>query len=348
VIKCRLSLLRILGLSVLVASGLSSLSQPLNASAGMPNSAAQGDTATAAKLIAVGRLDEAAGYLEKLSLEQPEAAGVERMLGYVYYERSELNKAEMAFRKALAQDPHDLKSMQMLSITLFRLGRSADAVPILEQKRKLGGARNGDSDYLLGLCYMDVERYDDARRMIASEAHMSSESAAAYLLTARLLLRREYLPAAENAGQKALALNPRLPLGHELLGEIALARNDVAQAIADFNEERAVNPLYGGLYERLGDAYFHAGNYSLALQALERAVLLEPNTTGPYILLGKVFLQRQDPVTATTYLQRALHLDPGNYITHLLLGQAYHATGRTQEASMEFQKVRQMRYGDAR
>jgi tetratricopeptide (TPR) repeat protein len=128
----------------------------------------------------------------------------------------------------------------------------------------------------------------------------------------------------------------------------ARARNDVAQAIADFNKEQALNPLYGGAYERLGDAYFHAGDYQLALQALERAVLLEPSTTGPYILLGKVFLQRQDPVTATTYLERALRMDPRNYITHLLLGQAYHATGRTQEASMEFQKVRQMQYGNSR
>jgi Tfp pilus assembly protein PilF len=70
--------------------------------------------------------------------------------------------------------------------------------------------------------------------------------------------------------------------------------------------------------------------------------------TGPYILLGKVFLQRQDPVTATTYLERALRMDSRNYITHLLLGQAYHATGRTREAAMEFQKVRQMQYGNGR
>ena len=81
---------------------------------------------------------------------------------------------------------------------------------------------------------------------------------------------------------------------------------------------------------------------------LNRAALLEPNTTGPFILLGKVFLQRRDPVMATTYLERALRMDPNNYITHLLLGQAYHATGRYKEASSEFQKVRQMQYGDRR
>jgi tetratricopeptide (TPR) repeat protein len=270
------------------------------------------------------------------------------MLGFVYYQRLELDKGEKAFKKALVQDPHDLQSMQMLAITLFRLGRCAEAIPFLEQERGLPPNATIDPDYLLGLCYMDVDRYDDARRMIALEAHLPPESAAAYLLTGRLLLRREYLPAAEEAGKKALSLRPSLPLAHELLGELALARNDISQAIADFKAERAVNPLYGRLYERLGDAYFRAGDYQLSLQSLNRAALLEPNSTGPYILLGKVFLQRQDPMMATSYLERALRMDPSNYITHLLLGQAYHATGRTQEASIEFQKVRQMQYGNGR
>jgi tetratricopeptide (TPR) repeat protein len=344
----RLSVLRFLVPIILVTAGLPALSQIDRDSSGTRPTPQQGiATAHAAHLIATGQLDEALKELESLALEQPEPPGVELMLGFAYYQQSKLNKAEKAFGKALTQDPHDLKSMQLLSITLFRLGRSAEAIPILEQERSSSNAAI-DPDYLLGMCYMDVQRYDDARRAIASDAHLPPESPTAYLLTARLLLRREYLPAAEDAGKKALALNPSLPLGHELIGEIALARNDVAQAIVDFNEERAVNPVYGGLYERLGDAYFHAGDYQLALQELERAVLLEPNTTGPYILLGKVLLRRQDPVAATTYLQRALRMDPGNYITHLLLGQAYQATGRTREASVEFEKVRQMQYGNHR
>jgi tetratricopeptide (TPR) repeat protein len=343
------SMLQILLPCILVMAGLSSLGQSLNPGADAARPASRQSTATAhaAHLIAAGKPDEAFADLATLSAEQPEPAGVERMLGFVYYQRSELNNAEKAFEKALTQDPRDLQSMQLLSITLFRLGKPAEAIPILERERGSPDATI-DPDYLLGMCYMDVQRYDDARRMIASEAHLAPGSPAAYLLTGRLLLRREYLPAAEDAARKALALNPRLPLANELLGQIALAQSDTSRAIADFKAERAVNPLYGGLYERLGDAYFRAGDYQLSLQSLNRAALLEPNSTGPFILLGKVFLQRQDPVMATTYLERALRMDPNNYITHLLLGQAYHATGRDKEASSEFQKVRQMQYSDHR
>lgn len=342
-------MLKLLVLSAVAIANISSLSQPVTLGNEIPSTSTDNAaTARAAHLIAEGKLDEAAKSLEVLAAEQPERPGVARLLGYVYYQRSALNQAEKEFTSALSQDPHDMQSMQMLAITLFRLGRPAEAIPLLEEERSLPVNATTDPDYLLGLCYMDVQRYDDARRMVALEAHLPPDSAAAYLLTARLLLRREYLPAAEDAATKALTLRPDLPLANDLLGEIALARNNTTQAITDFNHERKVNPLHGGLYEHLGDAYFRRGNYQLALQALSRAALLEPNATGPYILLGKVFLQRQDFMTATTYLERALRMDPSNYITHFLLGQAYHGTGRTQAASIEFQKVRQLQYGSDR
>ena len=118
----------------------------------------------------------------------------------------------------------------------------------------------------------------------------------AYLLAARMLLRREYVPIAETSARKALALNPSLPRAHFLLGEIALAHGQFADAIADFQKEGDLDPLNGAVYERLGDAYIRAGDFDRAQQALNRAVLLEPNVNIPFILLGKVLLKQQKPV----------------------------------------------------
>ena len=39
------------------------------------------------------------------------------------------------------------------------------------------------------------------------------------------------------------AINPSLPLAHELLGEVALSRADKAGAIREFEAERKINPL---------------------------------------------------------------------------------------------------------
>jgi predicted Zn-dependent protease len=152
-----------------------------------------------------------------------------------------------------------------------------------------------------------------------------------------MLLRREYLPVAQEFARKALQLDPQLPLAHALLGEVALAGEHLDEAITEFEKERTRNPLDGSIYDRLGDAYTRAGDYTKAQQSLQQALLLEPNSTGPYILLGKVLLKRQNPSTAVMYLERAQRMDPNNYMTHNLLGQAYRALGRTEDATRETQ-----------
>jgi predicted Zn-dependent protease len=152
-----------------------------------------------------------------------------------------------------------------------------------------------------------------------------------------MLLRREYVPVAQQFATKALELDPQLPLAHALLGEVALAGEHLDEAIAEFEKERLRNPLNGSIYDRLGDAYTRAGDYTKAQQSLQRALLLEPNSTGPYILLGKVLLKRQDPASAMMYLERAEKMDPNNYMTHNLLGQAYRSLGRAEDASRETQ-----------
>jgi tetratricopeptide (TPR) repeat protein len=189
-----------------------------------------------------------------------------------------------------------------------------------------------------------VERYDDARHAFAAQYGFAGDSAEAYLLAGRLFLRRELRDQATVQANKALAINPSLPLAHELLGEAELARGDVPSAIKELEAERKINPLDGDLYDRLGDAYLRSGQYTEARQALNRAVLLEPSATGPYILLGQTFLKLKQPIQALHYLDRAEKMDPSNYITHNLLGQAYKATGELAEANRQFRMVVELQH----
>jgi Flp pilus assembly protein TadD len=149
-------------------------------------------------------------------------------------------------------------------------------------------------------------------------------------------LKQENPAQAGEFARKAIALQPNLPLAHLLLGEVALARAQLPEAIAELNQERELNPLEGSIYDRLGDAYVRSGDDEKAQRELSRAVLLEPNATGPYILLGKVMLNQQNYLLAELYLERAVGMDPKNSISHNLLGQAYRRTGRTAEANQQF------------
>jgi tetratricopeptide (TPR) repeat protein len=296
----------------------------------------------AEELVNGGRLDQALQKLDTLAAELPEPAGVEYLRGMVFYQQNKMAEAAAAFAKAATQDSHNLEATQMEGVTLFRLGKPAEAIPLLEQAHRSIPNANVEPQYVLGLCYMDTGRYDDARKALASQYGFAPDSPPAYLLVARMLMRREYLPVAETSARKALTLNPSIPRAHFLLGEIALARGQQAEAIAEFQQERDLDPLNGAVYERLGDTYIRGGDFDRAQQALNRAVVLEPTVNIPFILLGKVLLKQQNPSMAKMYLQHALEMDPKNYMAHYLLGQAYRALGRTDDAAREYHTAEQI------
>jgi tetratricopeptide (TPR) repeat protein len=294
-----------------------------------------------------GHFDEALRKLDTLAAERPEFAGVEYLRGMAFYQQGKMVEAAAAFAKAVAQDPKNLEARQMEGVSLFRSGKPAEALPLLEQGHRSVSNANVDPDYVLGLCYLDTGRYDDARGAFASQYGFAPDSAPAYLLAARMELRREYLPIAEASARKALALNPGLPRAHLLLGEIALAHGQWPDAIAEFEHERDLDPLNGAVYERLGDTYIRVGDFDRAQQALDRAVLLEPTVNIPFILLGKVLLKQQNSSMAKMYLEHALEMDPKNYMAHYLLGQAYRALGRTDDAAREYHAAEQIQAASA-
>jgi len=335
-----------------IALILISLAFPGSAQEAKPAAPAAGDQPqvpaptfeTAQDLAGRGRLDQAMAVLDQLAAQSPEPAGVERLRGIIFYQREQFTQAIEAFTKAAAQDPNDRESIEMHGVSLFRTGHPAEAIPLLEKAHVSVERANIDPEYVLGLCYADVARYDDARRAFAAQYGFAPDSAEAYLLAGRLFLRREMRDQAAVQANKALEVNPALPLAHELLGEAALAKGDLPGAIRELEAERRVNPLDGETYSRLGDAYLRSGQYTEAQQALNRAVLLQPNSTGPYILLGQTFLKMKQPIQALHYLDRAEKMDPSNYITHNLLGQAYKAIGQLAEANRQFKLVVELQH----
>jgi len=292
--------------------------------------------ADAKALAGKGRLDKALAELEALAKQQPEEVGVERLRGMILYQKELLPEAEKAFALAVEQDDTDRDSLEMRGVTLYRLGKPEAAIPLLEKAHAVVASANLDPQYVLGLCYTDTKHYDEARHAFAAQFGFQPDSAEAYLVSARLFLRREFADESARFAQKALELNPSLPLAHQLLGEEALAKGDLALAVKELEAEEKLNPLDGMLYDRLGDAYLRNGQYEEARQSLNKAVLLEPNATGPYILLGEALVKLGDPVQALHYLNRAVTMDPGNYVTHNILGQAYRALGQVADANREF------------
>lgn len=300
-----------------------------------PKPAATADFTEARKLMQEGKLDDAIAQLHAVEAHDPAAQGLALELGTAYYRKNDFPQAIEYLRKANAADPANDEAVQMLGLAYFRGGHPADAIPLLEKVQGWYPRANVDAAYVLGIAYIQTKNYDQARKSFATMFAVPADSAAAYLFTARMLLRQEYDPVAEEYAQKAATVDPKLPLVHFLLGELYLYKSRVPDAIAEFEKEIAVNPAHAATYYKLADAYSRVQKYDEADRLLQKSIWLDSTSTGPFILRGKVLEKKGEFDLAVLALQRAATMDPNNPMTHQLLGQAYRTVGKKDDAERE-------------
>lgn len=310
--------------------------------AAQASSSPSADLANCRKLMQQGKLDEAVAELQKIEAQNPATKGLDLELGTAYYKKSDFLKAIDYLKKASAEDPKDEEAVQLLGMSYFAGGHPAEAIPLLERVQGWVGRANVDSYYILGICHIQTRNYDEARKSFAKMFEVPPDSAAAYLFTARMLLRQEYDPVAEQYAQKAVSLDPKLPLIHFLLGELYMYKSRMPEAISEFQQELAINPAHAPTYYKLADAYSRVQKYDEAQRLLQRSIRLDATSSVPFILMGKVLEKKGEYDLAVLSLKHAVTMEPNNPTTHHLLGQAYRDMGKKEEAESELKLAEQL------
>jgi tetratricopeptide (TPR) repeat protein len=304
------------------------------------------DFAEARRLLQQGQYDEALSQLADLAAKRPGLKGLSFELGTAHYQKGDYIRAIESFKQALTEDPENKEAIQLLGLSYYLSGRPGEAIPQLERVQTWYSRANVDASYILGLCYIQTKDYAQARKAFARMFEVSPDSAASYLFTARMLLRQEFDPIAEEYAQKAITLDPKLPLAHFFLGELHLYKSRIPEAISDFQQELALNPGHAPTYYKLADAYSRLQKFDDAERVLQRSIWLDATSTGPYILMGKVLEKKGESELALRALQHALSMDPNNSVTHHLLGQAYRDMGRNEDADRELKIAQQLQDGE--
>ena len=295
------------------------------------------------KLVQQGRVDDAIAALQKIEAQDPGTPGLDLELGTAYYKKSDFPKAIQYLKKATAEDANNQEAVQLLGMSYYAGGHPAEAIPLLEKVQGWVSRANVDSYYILGICYVQTRNYDHARTAFGKMFNVPADSAAAYLFTARMLLRQEYDPVAEEYAQKAVALDPKLPLVHFLLGELYLYKSRLPEAISEFQQELAINPAHAPTYYKLADAYSRVQKYDEAQRLLQRSIRLDATSSVPFILMGKVLGKKGEYDLAVLSLQHAAAMEPNNPTIHHLLGQTYRDMGKKDDADAELKRAEQLR-----
>lgn len=290
-------------------------------------------------LLNEGKPREALSLLTQISEQDPKAPGLEEELGEAYFQLRQFSKATPHLQTALQQNANDLKSTQLLALSFYSAGNYREALPLLKKLPK----NMPDAPYLISICYVMTQQWDDARKILAQMFYVPPDSAMAYLMLGKLMVRQQIVEASVPQIETALQLEPRLTMAHFLLGEIDLYQSNPQGAIAEFQKELAVNPTLWLVYWRLGDAYMRLAKYDEAETVLKKAIWLNEASPGAFILLGEIALKKNDPSLASGFLERALALDPQSFDAHYALATAYKALGRETEANQHFEISKTLR-----
>jgi tetratricopeptide (TPR) repeat protein len=288
-------------------------------------------------LMTQGKNQQAEEILEAALAKDPQGTGLEAALGKAYYSERKYQPAAEHLEKAVRLDPQDAASVQLLGISYYLLGHMQQAVPLLEKVQSWLPHPDVTGSYLLGVSYLQLGDLDKSRAAFAKMFSVPADSAGAYVALAKMMLQHQFEEKAVAQLQKAIALDPRQPQAHFMLGEIYLFKSDVPAALREFNAELAINPIAWDAYWRMGDAYTRVEKWDDAEKALKQAVWLNADFSGPFILLGKVEMKKGNADLAAGFLERAIKMDPSNFSAHYLLGSAYKALGRQPDADREFQ-----------
>lgn len=301
------------------------------------------DIDRASRLMNQGEAGEALAVLEQIATREPGLPRIEAKLGQAYFKTGKFQEAVSHLRRVVEKTPEDWESAQLLALSYYSLGECRRALPLLIALRGHLPKGGSDGPYLEGVCYLKTQQWDDARRAFAGMFSAPPDSALAYLMLAKMMVRQKLEARSVPEIQKALELDSRLPMAHFLLGEIYLYQGKPPAALKEFKEELEINPTVWLVYWRLGDAYARLEKYDEAENALKQAIWLNETFTGAYLLLGEIELKKGDMELAAGFLQRALKLDPQNSHAHYALARAYQRLGRADEANRHFEITRALR-----
>jgi tetratricopeptide (TPR) repeat protein len=294
------------------------------------------------RLLQRGKYDDAIAALHDIEEKHPATRGLSHELGIAYYRKGDYLSAVASLKKAQEENASDGEAVQLLGLSYYLAGRPAEAIPLLDKVQAWFPSANVDAAYILGICYIQTKDYSHARGAFAKMFGVPAESAASYLFTARMLLRQDFGPVAEEYAQKAATLDPKLPLVHFLSGELNLYHSKIPEAIAEFQKELDLNPGYAAAYYKLADAYSRTQKYDEAEKLLQRSIWLDATSSGPFILMGKVLEKKGEAELAMRALERALAMDSNNPVPHHLLGQTYRDMGRSEDAERELKIAGQL------
>jgi TolB-like protein/DNA-binding winged helix-turn-helix (wHTH) protein/Flp pilus assembly protein TadD len=137
----------------------------------------------------------------------------------------------------------------------------------------------------------------------------------------------------EREFQRALELNPNLPIAHHWYALLLECLGRYADALEQRRRARELDPTSPPILAALGQALFRLGHTEQALTELHKAVEMDNSLDGAHVGIGNVYQHRGDYARAIPEYRLAVQYSPGSWRDKAVLGYALAQAGNAREAN---------------
>ncbi len=187
---------------------------------------------------------------------------------------------------------------------------------------------------LLGKTHFALQQFERAADALAQVQGVTNENA-----EASYWLARTYQALGAEAYARLEESFPNSWRTHQLRAEGYALRQDLDDALKEFQAALQLQPHQSELHEALGEVYLNNHSDDDAQRELQRALDLDPSRSHALYLLGRLYVQKRENEKALPYLQRALRLQPDLAEATGLLGTAYVRLGQFANAIPKLEKA---------
>ncbi len=300
------------------------------------------NAATAAQQL--GRSDEALVLVDRAVERTPRDAALLSLRSTVLRSLNRSDDALAAIDQAVAIAPREAKVHFARGNLLFQLHRNDDAIGAYQQ------AIGIDRTYLrawynLGAVLYETGRYGEAlqayrvalepiEKSFAKKEPVDAAHAPAYANLGAIHLKQQQWPAAIDAYQKALRLDPKSASAHYSLGFIYYSTQQWASAVPEYEAALAIDAALPLAYLHLAEIALRKGEAAKAVETLQRGKEhFDAATKLPALkTLGRAELARGNRNESRTAYEEALQNDPRDLETLLALARIHRVDQRNAEA----------------
>lgn len=226
---------------------------------------------------------------------------------------------------ALAAAPAEFSIRLNLATAYYRKMDIANARAEFE---KLHAARPQDVDVavLLGYCYVDLQRMDEAVKLLeplekGNESNLDLEYVLGYgmIQSGRA---EEGLPRVERFAKERKAAN-----AWTIVGAARFGVRQFHEAINALNEALAIDPKMPGVHTLLGQSLYAVGDETQAVTAFQAALREAPQDFSANLYLGILRLKQHDTENAKPLLELAIELQPTYPLARFSMAKLQSLTG---------------------